>query len=184
MTLAQTLLDHGLIQFGWFQRHGARLPFALDFELLASYPALLARIAAEAQAALADIQVTRLVCPAAALPLGVAYALRSGVPLVYSRGTSEQPVFDLIGAYDIGHPTLLLANALDHEPLHLIAEARRVGLDIRTALILLELRPLPPTAGLRVVPLLRMADVVDEAAAQGRLAPTHAQAVLDWIAGA
>ncbi len=183
MTLAQLLLDHGLLQFGWFDRHGEMLPFALDLDMLASYPAVLQRVVDEAQAECAGIHATRLLCSVPALPFGVAFALHSGIPLVYSRGTSDQPVFDLVGAYDIGHPTLLLMNTIDREPTRLLAEAHRVGLEIYTILAILELRPLPASADLTVIPLLRLADVTRAALGQGQLASPHAQAVLDWIAG-
>ncbi len=177
--LAQGLLDAGLIQFGWFEGDA---PFAQHLDMLAAYPRLLEAAADEAQAALSNLYIERLLCSADSIPLGVAYGLRSGIPLVYSRGTSEPPVFDLVGAYDIGHPTLLISHALDAPPTTLINGARRVGLQVHTLLTILEIRPQPP-ADFTLVPLLRLADLVGEMRASSQLPPAHAQAVLDWIAG-
>lgn len=180
-TLAGLLLDAGLIQFGWFASASEIVPFAPDLDMLASYPAILSQIVTEAQAVLSEVQVTRLLCPLPALPFGVAYSLSSGIPLVYSRGESQQAVFDLIGAYDIGHATLLLTNTFAGEPLPLISEARRVGLDVHTVVPILEVRPAPRRADLKVLPLLRLADVVREAVDGGRISRDHALAALDWL---
>jgi len=175
--LAQRLMDTGLIQFGWFQNGGATQPFALSLDMLASYPDILDQAASQAEAILSSLQVTRLICTTNAVPFGVAVSLRTGIPLVYSRGAGEAPVFDLIGAYDIGHPTLLLTNSLgwNDSPTTLIKGACRVGLEVHTALPILEVRSEP--SDFSVKPLLRLADMVNEL----DLPPHHAQAVLQWI---
>jgi hypothetical protein len=184
--LASLLLDAGLIQFGWFRRGGDAggadpVPFALELEMLASYPVVLRAVVEAAQARMSSIPATRLLCPADSLPFGVACAAQSGIPLVYSRGSSDAPVFDLVGAYDIGHVTLLLANTPESAPPGLAAGARRVGLDVRALLPILAVHVSPAPGDVAVFPLLRLADVVRECAAEGRLAPKHAQAVLDWL---
>ncbi len=180
---AQLLLDAGLIQFGWFQRDGALCPFSLDLDMIASYPRALERAAVEAQAALAGVQVDRLLCTADAVPFGTALSLRTGIPLVYSRGSTDAPVFDLVGAYDIGHPAALVTNALGwgHFPADLIKGARRVGLEVHTIVPILEARHDPAPDGLSILPLLRLADLAHELHAAGQLAPEHAQAVSDWL---
>jgi hypothetical protein len=105
------------------------------------------------------------------------------VPLVYSRGSGDQPISDLIGAYDIGHPALLLTTSVGWEayPAALISGAKRVGLETRTLLTILETRPV--REGATVLPLLRLDEVADELEAAGRLAARHAQAVRAWAAG-
>ncbi|MCZ2095261.1 MAG: hypothetical protein LC121_03125, partial [Anaerolineae bacterium] len=131
MTLAQGLIDAGLIQFGWFWRGGETVPVALHLDMLASYPDLLQLVALEAQNKVAGLHANRLLCAANALPFGIAFSLRSGVPLVYSRSSADAPVFDLVGAYDIGHPALLLTNSVGDGDAHaaLVSAARRVGLE-------------------------------------------------------
>ncbi len=186
MTLARGLLDAGLIQFGWFRHDGASVPVALHLDMLASYPDLLQQAALEAQDKVAGLPANRLLCTADALPFGVAVSLRCGVPLVYSRGTTDSPVFDLIGAYDIGHPALLLTNSVGDGDAHtpLVSAARRVGLETHTVLSILEVRPAPQPDGITVLPLLRLADIVREMGDDGRLAAGHVRAVLDWIESA
>lgn len=180
--LANLLLDAGMIQFGWFQQRGDTLPFALELDMLASYPAVLRAVVEAAQAGMAAVSATRLLCTADSVPFGVGCALQTGIPLVYSRGSDDAPVFDLVGAYDIGHTTLLLANTPKSIPPALIAGARRVGLNVRSVVPILELRPLPVPDDVAVLPLLRLADVVRDCVAEGRLAAKHAQAVLVWLA--
>lgn len=183
VTLAHGLLDAGLIQFGWFRRDGASVPVALHLDMLASYPDLLQQAALEAQNKVAGLRANRLLCTADALPFGVAVSLGCGVPLVYSRGTTDAPVFDLVGAYDIGHPALLLTNSLGDGDTHslLVSAARRVGLETHALLTILEVRPAPQPDDLAVMPLLRLADIVREMGDDRRLAAGHARAVLDWI---
>ena len=149
--------------------------------MLASYPAALEAVIMAAQVAVQGVIFDRLLCPFDALPFGVALGLRTGVPLVYSRGSAEQPVSDLIGAYDIGHPALLLTNSVGWEahPDHLIKGAKRVGLETHTLLTILETRPV--TEGVKVVPLLRLSDMVGELEAVGRIPARHAQIVRDWL---
>ncbi len=179
--LAQLLLDAGLIQFGWFQHQAATLPFALSLEILASYPDILDQAAREAQAFISTLHVTRLLCTPDAIPFGAAVSLRTGIPLVYSRGAGEAPVFDLIGAYDIGHPTLLLTNSLgwNDSPAGLVNGARRVGLEVHSAITILETRP--ELLDFTVIPLLRLMDVVHELEAVEPLPAQHAQAILRTI---
>jgi len=178
--LAQRLLDVGLIQFGWFQHGKTTLPFSLNLDMLASYPAILEQAASEAQTLLSSLNVTRLLATTDAVPFGVAVSLRTGIPLVYSRGAGEAPVFDLIGAYDIGHPSMLLTNSSgwNAPPTELIKGARRVGLEVHTLVTLLETRPEP--ADYTVLPLLRFTDVVRDLEAAGQLSSLHTQAVLQF----
>src|SRR4051794_36965583 len=100
--------------------------------MLVSYPDILDQAALEAQSIVSTLNVTRLLCTPDAIPFGVAVSLRTGIPLVYSRGAGEAPVFDLIGAYDIDHPTLLLTNSVgwNEFPAALVKGAHRVGLEV------------------------------------------------------
>jgi hypothetical protein len=179
--LAQRLLNVGLIQFGWFQHGEKMLPFSLSLDMLASYPDILDQAASEAQTLISSLNVTRLLATTDAIPFGVAVSLRTEIPLVYSRGAGEAPVFDLIGAYDIGHPTLLLTNSSgwNDPPTELIKGARRVGLEVHTIVTLLETRS--ESADYAVLPLLRLADIARELEAAGQLPANHAQVVLQSL---
>ncbi len=184
ITLAQQLIECGLIQFGWFERDGATLPVDVHLEMIASFPDILAHLVAESRAVVDTAQFDRLLCKADSIPLGVAISLASGVPLVYSRGTSEALTSDLVGAYDGGHSTLLLANTVDavRDLQPLVSSARRVGLQVNTLLTILEMRPMQPIEGLAQVSLLRLEVVVRDLSADHRLPAGHAQVILDWVA--
>lgn len=134
VTLIEMLYSSGLIQLGNFaQPDGTRSPMLLRFDLLASYPAILDAVA-EALAPLLRPAPSRLLCAWDAVALGTALALKTGIPLVYSRGIQDAPVQDLVGAYDIGHQTILLLPEANRYTaagsIGLIARARSVGLDV------------------------------------------------------
>jgi orotate phosphoribosyltransferase len=179
--LARCLLDAGLIQFGWFRRGDTTLPFSINLDMLASYPGILNQAAEAAQEITEAQEVTRLLCTVDAIPFGVAVSQRTGIPLVYSRGVGEAPVFDLVGAYDIGHPTLLLTNSVEwNESLFaLVKGARQVGLEVHTMVVILEIHP--GESDVAVIPLLRLADVVRDMDAEGQLPQNQVQVVLQSL---
>lgn len=181
-TLSTSLIDAGLVQFGSFGGDdGARNPVLLLLDMLSSYPAVLAALADAAQPLVVAVGYARLLCPADALPFGVAVSLKTGVPLVYSRGRGESAVLDLVGGYDIGHRTLLLLNTLDGDPFahKWVAQARGVGLDTTDALAILSLLPreLDHTSA-----LVNLAELVSESMASGELPAGHLAAIQAWMA--
>ena len=112
----------------------------------------------------------------------VAVGMALHKPLVYSRGTDEPPVADLVGAYDIGHTGALLASVLgDGRKLTRLAEnARRVGVDARVAVVIIDLG-ISHVDGLAVHPLVRLEDAVADLSTAGDLPSGQAAAVRDWI---
>lgn len=182
--IGRRLIHAGLIQFGAFPRNGEVIPFDLALTLVASYPDLLRDLANAAAERLDGVPMTRLLATREAVPLGVALALRLGVPLVYSKGTGSSPVDDLVGAYDIGHPALLVTNSVgfDHSVETLVKDARRVGLEVHTLVTLLEGRP-PALEGLgvNVIPLVRLSDLVDQLHAAGDLPYGQVALIHEWI---
>ncbi|MEL6151121.1 MAG: hypothetical protein AAFR56_15970, partial [Chloroflexota bacterium] len=80
-----------------------------------------------------------ILCPFDTLPLATLISQIANIPLVYSRGRGEPAVDDLVGAYDINHPTLLLANTTTGDGAlgQLQTDARRVGLLTTYALVLI-----------------------------------------------
>lgn len=182
--IGQRLIQAGLIQFGAFPRTGEVVPFDLTLKLVASYPDLLRDLADAAAERLDGVPMTRLLATSEAVPLGVALALRLGVPLVYSKGSGSSPVDDLVGAYDIGHPALLVTNSVgfDHSVENLVKGARRVGLEIHTLVTLLEGRPPAlEELGVNVIPLVRLGELVDQLRAAGDLPGGQANLVHQWI---
>lgn len=175
--LLQALRAARLIQFGHFQGTNGIEPVRFEFAMLASYPNLLLRIADAIILPPAD----RLLCPDDAFPLGMALSLKYGIPLVCSRAGSSHPDSpELIGAYDIGHPTVLVTNILTcHVPLKpLIAHACQVGLQVTAVVALLD-------AGysgidLPAASLFCLDDIIDEALKIGELPAGQAELVRRW----
>lgn len=142
--LVLALARAGLIQFGRFvQPDGAIWPVAVWLRMLPSYPALLADVAAALAPLLEGGAVDRVLTTPDATPLGVALSLRTNLPLVYPYGEVRDytAAYAIEGAYDVGHPTALLSDVLLDAPQAggITALARRVGLEIRAVVAVLDL---------------------------------------------
>lgn len=181
----------GLIQFGRFiQPDGAIWPVAVHLRWLPSYPALLNRVAGELAPLLTGIEVDRLLTTQAAIPVGTALSLRAGLPMVYPFGAARDhtDAFMIEGAYDVGHPTVLLSDVLiDSEQANTIAHlAQRVGLEIGTVLAVLDLgrgaRAALVESGYEVRCLLSLRDVLPQLQVVGLLRPPMRAAVEAWQA--
>jgi orotate phosphoribosyltransferase len=177
--LLQLIIDAGLVQFGRFASDGSTAPVQFHLDMLASYPDVLE---AAAKALSSKIPSTeRLLCISEALPLGVALALKTGIPLIYSRGGEKEPVYDLVGAYDIGHPTTLVVNIAGQSDYgHLLTSARRVGLDVQSVAAVINVGA---ESELPLTSLLHLSDVVDTLHERGILPHGQAIAVRAWIEG-
>ena len=178
--LTTMLLDAGLLQFGRFAGVNGWEPYQLNLQWLPSYPAILRQMADESQPLIG--QVDHLLSTASALPLGLALSLCHGLPLVYSRGNGDAPVFDLVGAYDIGHPALLVVersrDLVGIEPL--VERARSVGLEIQNALVIVDEGALP-LYNLNVSALVYLPALIDPLVARGRLPEGHGAVLRDWF---
>ncbi|MCE2490818.1 MAG: hypothetical protein J4G17_12715 [Anaerolineae bacterium] len=126
--LGHDLLDCGLLQFGQIGKE----PWRLHVELLPSYPELLHELASLTEPYVQGVD--RLLAANGAQAWGNALAMRQRIPLVYCQGD------ELVGAYDIGHPALLLAcgHEQDVELLALMRSAGRVGLEVCALVSLLD----------------------------------------------
>jgi hypothetical protein len=139
--LLADLYAAGLIQIGTFYQDGAEVPLRFHWEMLPSYPWLLRQVADR----LAD-RITsytppteRLVCNGALIATATLVSTQTGIPLVYSRDNTAG-VQQLIGAYDVGHPTLLLVDAYRDATQWqaFIARADGVGLRVRAIMPLVQ----------------------------------------------
>jgi hypothetical protein len=174
-SLAEDLLRAGLVQFGLL---GEDEPVRLRLDLLPSYPDLLRRCAVAAAAILTEVACDRLICLPEAAAFGVAVSLETGIPLVYSSGSGAPPTLDLVGAYDVSHPAVLLALAHDHHEPHLEALAQAAG---QVGLVVTQRLSLIDQGGNGEPAVLRLDQMVDEYVHKGLLPPEQARSVLAWI---
>ena len=182
-TIAEWLLDTGILQFGYFVTDHTLAPVRFCPEYLPAYPQLLTEVAKLTLLELDVSQVDHLITTADSVPLGVACSLQTGISLVYSRGRGEAAVYDLVGSYNSGHISALLVNCLvDIAALQtFISNARSVGLETQAVVTLLEMRPVNQLAGIPVQSVFRLVDIVQELVTIGRLPEGQAQAVRAWI---
>lgn len=188
--LAFRLAEAGLIQFGRFAHpDGTIWPLLVRLRWLPSYPALLADVASALTGALEGALADRVLTTQDAIPLGVALSLRTGLPMTYPYGDvrDHTAAFAIEGAYDVGHPTLLLADVLEgaDQAQHLIALAHRVGLNVGDVLAVLDL-DLGASAqltahGYRVRTLFALRDLLGPLAEAGVLPPAMSATVSRWL---
>lgn len=156
-SLIHRLLEAGLLQPGIFEEK-ADIGWHWRLDMLPSYPDVLAELASGITPMLQGMPIDRLVCTQAALPLGVLVSSQTHLPLVYSRGQGEAPVYDLVGAYDIGHPTCLLVyQSGDTQIERIIGAGQSVGLNIVSVMALVH-DAAPPLA-IPLYSVLSSADV-------------------------
>ncbi len=170
MAFGRDLLDCGLLQFGLIGED----PWRLHVDLLPSYPDLLHELAIFTEPHLQGVD--RLLAANGAMAWGCALALRQRIPLVHCRGG------ELVGAYDIGHPTLLLACGVeeDDELLALVQRAGRVGLEVCALVSLVD----PGRDRLGKVPvhtLLDLEKLVQDLVAAGALPAGQGRLVMRWL---
>jgi orotate phosphoribosyltransferase len=127
-----------------------------------------------------------------ATPVGVALSLRTGLPMVYPYGEVRDytAAFAIEGAYDVGHPTLLLSDVLLDAPQAnaITALARRVGLEVQTVLAVIDLglgaRRELREAGYAVRAVFTLAEMLAVFESAGLLPPALRAVVAAWIEAA
>jgi uridine monophosphate synthetase len=193
LAMALALAHAGLIQFGRFTHpDGTVWPALVRLRWLPSYPALLHDVTAALARALEGALADRVLSTQDAIPLCVALSLKIGLPMTYPYGEVRDytAAFAIEGAYDIGHPTLLLTDVLE-DAVHaqrLTGLARRVGLDVRDVLAVLDLG-LGASAQLkaseyRVRSLFTLRDLLSPFVDAGVLTPAMSATVSRWLDGA
>lgn len=183
MKTTELLLDTGLVQFGRFQEADGVYPFRLFLDYLPAYPDVLGHIATLANSFIHEAKIDRLIAMPAALPLGVALSLKTGVSLVYSRGQGEAAAYDLVGTYNAGDTGLILTTVLGEKslPKSFLNNIKLVGLNVNSILALIDVSGDKTPAGFSVQSIFRLADLVNEWADEGRLPLKQSEAVQNWI---
>ncbi|MFH0835739.1 MAG: orotate phosphoribosyltransferase [Candidatus Micrarchaeota archaeon] len=142
--LALLLHTVGAIKFGEFTlKSGSKSPVYIDLRILISAPETLRKVAISLNQAAHDISFDRLCgIPYAALPIGVAMSLESGVPLVYARketkayGTNKP----IEGVHKAGETVLMVDDVITNADSKFEAAKplQDAGLIIRDFLVLVD----------------------------------------------
>lgn len=197
-TLADALFDIGCVKFGQFKlKSGLISPIYIDLRLLVSHPDVLRRVA-QAMAALIreqpedtpEIQFDRLAAiPYAGLPIGVAVALETGLPLIYPRKEAKDyGTAKLIeGAFKPGETALLVDDLITKgtskiESLKPLTDA---GLVVKDVLVLID-REQGGSAelagyGMKLHAVYTLSEILNDLVAGGRLTLAQQDEVLAWI---
>lgn len=180
--LFMAIFEAGLLQFGQFKSGAQFDPFRENLHLLPAYPDILAAVANALLAITHSVKIERLVSSAAAVPLGTALSLKSHIPLVYSKGSDESPVNDLIGAYDVGHPALLVTNVLTRHNdgiTRLLRNGRRVGLEIQQVAAVLQIGKPAIYDDVTLYSLFTLESIIEQS--KGMIPQGQAVAVQKWL---
>lgn len=182
--LLTAIFEAGLLQFGQF-KNGARFdPFRENLHLLPAYPDILTAVTDALVPIAQSLPIERLVSVGGALPLGTALSLKTHMPLVYSKGSDEPLVNDLIGAYDVGHPALLVTNVLTRDNdsiVRLLQNGRRVGLEISHVITILQIGNPVLLDDVTLHTLFTLDGIVAQYAARGLIPQGQAGAVQNWL---
>lgn len=173
------LADLGALQFGDFTlASGKRSSMYVDLRLLVSRPDLMQAAAAAYAKELAALQCDRIAgVPYAALPIGMAVALTSGVPLIYNRKESKSHGLgkDIEGLWQPGERVVIIEDVITTggSIVSSVELFRAAGLVVEDAIVLLDrqqggvenLRK----AGIRVHSVLALGDVLDLLSGTGHI---------------
>jgi orotate phosphoribosyltransferase len=142
--LAVTLHEIGAVRLGRFTLHsGLESPIYIDLRLLVSFPDALRQVARAYAALLPGLRFDILSAyPYAALPIGTALALETGIPLIYPRkdpkgyGTGKR----VEGVWQEGQTALVVEDLITSGDsiLQAISSLRIAGLQVRDALVLID----------------------------------------------
>jgi uridine monophosphate synthetase len=142
--LVTHLFDSGCIQFGSFTlKSGLTSPIYVDLRLLVSHPSLLSETAHLMAEVAGELEFDRIAAiPYAGLPIGVALALRMGLPLIYPRrevkahGTRRT----IEGTFEPGETALLVDDLITRgdSKLEAAAPLEAAGLRVQDVLVLID----------------------------------------------
>lgn len=142
--LAVSLYEIGAVRLGRFTLHSGHVsPIYIDLRLLVSFPAVLRQVALAYSRLLPDLQFDILAAyPYAALPIGTAIALETGIPLIYPRKTAKQygTGKQVEGRWEVGQTALVVEDLITSGDsiLQAIASLEAAGLQVRDALVLID----------------------------------------------
>ncbi len=180
--LIDQLFALGAVQFGSFTlKSGLLSPVYIDLRLLVSSPKLLRDIAGALVQQAAGLGFQRVAAiPYTALPIGTAFSLASGIPMIYPRketkgyGTKKR----IEGIYHRGETVLVLDDLITrgHSKFEVIAPLEAVGLRVKDIVVLIDReqggKELLAQQGYRLHAILSIYAILERLYGQGKIDST------------
>lgn len=166
----------GIIQFGLF----GESPLRLNFRLLPSYPSLLATISEQLAAKITVDETQKILCGIEAIAISTLISRRTSIPLIYAQERYSSAALDIIGAYDVGHPTAVICNVwMGEEAIDsLITKAKQGGLNVHRILSILSVPELTETT--EVQALWSLQEVLETLHHEAMINEYQVRAVINW----
>jgi uridine monophosphate synthetase len=196
LTLA--LADIGAVQFGEFTlASGKKSPIYVDLRLLASHPAVLRPVALAYADLLRgilgnwELGVRLAAIPYAALPIGTAVALETGLPLIYPRKEAKEHgrARQIEGEFQPGDRAVVLDDLITTggSKLAAIEPLAAAGLEVRDVVVLIDReqggREDLAEAGYRLHAVLSLREMLDTLVAAGRISAGQRDEVATFLWG-
>jgi uridine monophosphate synthetase len=196
--LAVALADIGAVKFGEFVlASGKTSPVYVDLRLLASYPGVL-RLAGHAYADLLgrelgvggeSLDVVLAAIPYAALPIGTAVSLETGLPLIYPRkeAKSHGTGRAIEGEFRPGDRAVVLDDVITTggSKLQAIEPLAAAGLKVEDVIVLIDReqggREELEAAGYRLHAVLRLSEMLDMLVEAGKIDEGQRRGVLEYL---
>ena len=192
-SLVVGLAELGALQFGDFTlASGKRSSLYVDLRLLVSQPSLMQTAACAYAEMLETLACDRVAgIPYAALPIGAAVSLASGIPLIYNRKESKSHGLgkDIEGHWQPGERVVIIEDVITTggSIVSSVDLFRAAGLVVEDAVVLLDRQQGGvgnlQEIGIRVHSVLTLTEVLDQLASSGHITEEMRQTLLDSVVG-
>ena len=190
--LADGLLEADCVRFGQYKlKSGLMSPIYIDLRRLASFPKVLADVAASYRVILQDLEFDRIVgLPYAALPIATAISLQTGYPMIYPRKEVKSYGLqsEVEGEYNTGERAVVIDDlaTTGGSKFEIIEKLTAVGLNVKDVVVLIDRQSgaseALAEAGFTLHAVLKLTELLDYWERTERVPHEKIQAVRDFLA--